>query len=228
MFFFFQAEDGIRDGTVTGVQTCALPIYDLLGALRDAARVRVLAAPVGSAAANVDDGPAVGRPREIGDLLTVVVRVGGQGLALVVGGCRDPHVARATRVEHPRDRAARRRGDEFVWKRWAHHLLDGEAGLLRGERSGGEQSERGERENATGRSHAGRKYPGLRSSARGETRFPRLRVPGLRPGSVTVPGGSGDSIGLLFELARDVGNHFGEILVVQRRGVETTRPTCAT
>src|SRR2546430_16033775 len=26
MFFFFQAEDGIRDLTVTGVQTCALPI----------------------------------------------------------------------------------------------------------------------------------------------------------------------------------------------------------
>src|SRR6266508_5516786 len=25
-FFFFQAEDGIRDGHVTGVQTCALPI----------------------------------------------------------------------------------------------------------------------------------------------------------------------------------------------------------
>src|SRR5437867_9406546 len=27
--FFFQAEDGIRDRTVTGVQTCALPIYAL-------------------------------------------------------------------------------------------------------------------------------------------------------------------------------------------------------
>src|SRR2546430_15904709 len=26
--FFFQAEDGIRDLTVTGVQTCALPICD--------------------------------------------------------------------------------------------------------------------------------------------------------------------------------------------------------
>src|SRR6266542_6012780 len=26
-FFFFQAKDGIRDATVTGVQTCALPIY---------------------------------------------------------------------------------------------------------------------------------------------------------------------------------------------------------
>src|SRR5690348_1870278 len=25
--FFFQAEDGIRDGRVTGVQTCALPIW---------------------------------------------------------------------------------------------------------------------------------------------------------------------------------------------------------
>src|SRR5207253_5504360 len=25
--FFFQAEDGIRDGHVTGVQTCALPIW---------------------------------------------------------------------------------------------------------------------------------------------------------------------------------------------------------
>src|SRR5437870_9483633 len=27
--FFFQAEDGIRDGHVTGVQTCALPISEL-------------------------------------------------------------------------------------------------------------------------------------------------------------------------------------------------------
>src|SRR6266508_5724352 len=29
-FFFFQAEDGIRDGHVTGVQTCALPISSLV------------------------------------------------------------------------------------------------------------------------------------------------------------------------------------------------------
>src|SRR5437773_9168904 len=28
VFFFFQAEDGIRDRDVTGVQTCALPIWD--------------------------------------------------------------------------------------------------------------------------------------------------------------------------------------------------------
>src|SRR2546429_6220245 len=31
MFFFFQAEDGIRDVAVTGVQTCALPISCLSG-----------------------------------------------------------------------------------------------------------------------------------------------------------------------------------------------------
>src|SRR5690606_40955377 len=30
-FFFFQAEDGIRDFHVTGVQTCALPIFDARG-----------------------------------------------------------------------------------------------------------------------------------------------------------------------------------------------------
>src|SRR5258706_6428022 len=30
-FFFFKAEDGIRDWSVTGVQTCALPISFVLG-----------------------------------------------------------------------------------------------------------------------------------------------------------------------------------------------------
>src|SRR2546421_7393537 len=30
-FFFFQAEDGIRDLIVTGVQTCALPILEEVG-----------------------------------------------------------------------------------------------------------------------------------------------------------------------------------------------------
>src|SRR5256886_15535032 len=43
-FFFFQAEDGIRDLTVTGVQTCALPIFahevrNPLGAIRGAVQL---------------------------------------------------------------------------------------------------------------------------------------------------------------------------------------------
>src|SRR3989441_773680 len=47
VFFFFQAEDGIRDKLVTGVQTCALPIYrgsdgQLLGAKKiDAGRTNI-------------------------------------------------------------------------------------------------------------------------------------------------------------------------------------------
>src|SRR2546429_6272858 len=34
VFFFFQAEDGIRDVAVTGVQTCALPIFMRAGVLQ--------------------------------------------------------------------------------------------------------------------------------------------------------------------------------------------------
>src|SRR5262249_57163232 len=36
--FFFQAEDGIRDWSVTGVQTCALPIWTTLRPGRRATR----------------------------------------------------------------------------------------------------------------------------------------------------------------------------------------------
>src|SRR2546422_6445375 len=39
-FFFFQAEDGIRDVAVTGVQTCALPIYHAEVSRRSAGRPR--------------------------------------------------------------------------------------------------------------------------------------------------------------------------------------------
>src|SRR5207245_8125859 len=43
---FFQAEDGIRDATVTGVQTCALPIFGVLVDSGDADGQPVDAAPV--------------------------------------------------------------------------------------------------------------------------------------------------------------------------------------
>src|SRR3989441_7798470 len=45
MFFFFQAEDGIRDKLVTGVQTCALPIFALHGLLLGRALVDYYADP---------------------------------------------------------------------------------------------------------------------------------------------------------------------------------------
>src|SRR2546429_6611808 len=53
MFFFFQAEDGIRDVAVTGVQTCALPIC---GGSGDGSSVWIVA----GVAAFADAGRAVG------------------------------------------------------------------------------------------------------------------------------------------------------------------------
>src|SRR5438270_4879600 len=53
-FFFFQAEDGIRDLTVTGVQTCALPI----SGPRGAAPVRGV--PPGAPGLSAADGGGVG------------------------------------------------------------------------------------------------------------------------------------------------------------------------
>src|SRR5439155_12851951 len=45
--FFFQAEDGIRDGHVTGVQTCALPIFPNAVLEYMAAGLPVIATTVG-------------------------------------------------------------------------------------------------------------------------------------------------------------------------------------
>src|SRR5438093_6911426 len=58
-FFFFQAEDGIRDWSVTGVQTCALPIYpsDLIE---------------GNAARDPRAVPRPRRPRGRGSLFPIV------------------------------------------------------------------------------------------------------------------------------------------------------------
>src|SRR5690606_40841739 len=59
-FFFFHAEDGIRDFHVTGVQTCALPIYGAAG--------RVLVGVANAAhepAHGLEDGVVTG-PRRVG------------------------------------------------------------------------------------------------------------------------------------------------------------------
>src|SRR6266498_5442468 len=61
-FFFFQAEDGIRDADVTGVQTCALPIWgappfwpwtQVIRALTEDRDEQTLAAWLGAGAAQV-------------------------------------------------------------------------------------------------------------------------------------------------------------------------------
>src|SRR2546430_8544676 len=81
LFFFFQAEDGIRDLTVTGVQTCALPIC---GDLTDAelAEARQLRNSPGSQLATIVGDPiaareSVQRFADIGvDELILVMQIG--------------------------------------------------------------------------------------------------------------------------------------------------------
>src|SRR5258706_11826389 len=69
-FFFFQAEDGIRDWSVTGVQTCALPIC------RDSVRAR-----------------GVAHPQDVGGRLNERIRAGAHGCrAGVVGAPLEDHL----------------------------------------------------------------------------------------------------------------------------------------
>src|SRR5260370_1831295 len=63
--FFFQAEDGIRDSSVTGVQTCALPISRVTGNWSDgSAQKSLLAALVqlGLVTDRTTAASAAGRP----------------------------------------------------------------------------------------------------------------------------------------------------------------------
>src|SRR5260370_38971953 len=65
--FFFQAEDGIRDSSVTGVQTCALPISDRIGARGASAEVKtqiVSSQEFGKAVALLRAGETVALPTE--------------------------------------------------------------------------------------------------------------------------------------------------------------------
>src|SRR5207244_5888412 len=65
--FFFQAEDGIRDDLVTGVQTCALPIWPVRGRVLRRHRARghdhVLAVSVHDGLAGANDHVTPGLER---------------------------------------------------------------------------------------------------------------------------------------------------------------------
>src|SRR5690625_771385 len=57
VYFFFQAEDGIRDGHVTGVQTCALPIFFRTAGVAQRILAAALNTPVGIATSASEGGP---------------------------------------------------------------------------------------------------------------------------------------------------------------------------
>src|SRR2546430_6517705 len=84
-FFFFQAEDGIRDLTVTGVQTCALPIFveklvERTKALKlgDPTERDVVFGPVINAAAVERFRRAVARARREGKIVLGGQQLGGE------------------------------------------------------------------------------------------------------------------------------------------------------
>src|SRR6266436_9972475 len=73
MIFFFQAEDGIRDVAVTGVQTCALPIFQARG-------IRVL---YDEETAGSLPSPSNPMPREkIAEQAQILLVLGGDGTLL--------------------------------------------------------------------------------------------------------------------------------------------------
>src|SRR5207245_4271852 len=85
-FFFFQAEDGIRDATVTGVQTCALPILERL----DRASGELAVVDLPQRETRDRRGPSVTETRQLGQRAAVV----GESLELdeldAVDGRRGP------------------------------------------------------------------------------------------------------------------------------------------
>src|SRR5437762_7748406 len=99
MIFFFQAEDGIRDTSVTGVQTCALPISD-----PEMERYRLfdaVAAWLAAASAEqplllvLDDLQWAAKPTLM--LLRHVVTAAGGGRVLILGTYRDTELTH----DHP-------------------------------------------------------------------------------------------------------------------------------
>src|SRR5256885_5634349 len=86
-FFFFQAEDGIRDYKVTGVQTCALPISDLdVPDLRQGARPRL--EHQGQEGVRRRDRVGLVRPRLLARELRLDAGVAGGGQEIGRASCR--------------------------------------------------------------------------------------------------------------------------------------------
>src|SRR6185436_16642979 len=88
LFFFFQAEDGIRDDLVTGVQTCALPIWGVVARILSPFAKRIgLADPPGGRKQHSGTIPVTGGIAMFaGFFLAAMVSglIGGATVALVV------------------------------------------------------------------------------------------------------------------------------------------------
>src|SRR6266536_5132060 len=94
-FFFFQAEDRIRDPLVTGVQTCALPISEQRLVVSGLAK----GAPADSAGVQLGDVVleiAGERVSGLADMLRKVWRLGSAGIEVPLTVARDRDVTQLT------------------------------------------------------------------------------------------------------------------------------------
>src|SRR2546430_7495489 len=86
-FFFFQAEDGIRDLTVTGVQTCALPISNLFQEVRRATRaIAVAVSPVTELRARLDRFKALVLASSLADVTVTLAHEDGTPVLQLYSG----------------------------------------------------------------------------------------------------------------------------------------------
>src|SRR5437870_5959363 len=109
LFFFFQAEDGIRDGHVTGVQTCALPIC--LEVHRVEIRGDLALAPLLPFALKALEARAEARRH----LSFVVVRRGEEAVDALLPRSEERRVGKECRARWGASDANRDDGDDVAW-----------------------------------------------------------------------------------------------------------------
>src|SRR5947208_10691844 len=113
-FIFFQAEDGIRDDLVTGVQTCALPICGILNSTRARPGLRPIALSTPANGSLRMPNPAKDQKREEKVLAKLPEICLGLPQAREVKTWRP--TCRRSRVTKRRGAKARRQCRQGIWK----------------------------------------------------------------------------------------------------------------
>src|SRR6266508_5252056 len=91
LFFFFQAEDGIRDGHVTGVQTCALPIWTVAASAVLATALAMLPAGPAHAAFPGSNGRIAFESGRTDELDIYTAKPDGSDLKRMTSGLAEDH-----------------------------------------------------------------------------------------------------------------------------------------
>src|SRR5229473_5559447 len=85
-FFFFQAEDGIRDKLVTGVQTCALPISDCQALQNNRSHSKIQLGAQVTKGLGAGANPEIGRQAALEDKARILAALEGADMVFVTAG----------------------------------------------------------------------------------------------------------------------------------------------